>query len=126
MRGLEQIARGYLRSLGFSCEYYVPEPCPPGTVTVKETGTSGSTRFLGRTMLTCQAWDSTRGGAESRANDAMDALIGRGDYEQDGGLAYAAADITECAPGNGPYRWDDPGANDLKRWQFTVEVTYNG
>ena len=122
---LEKIARDLLRSNGFACEFYAPEKIPTSLVTVRRTARPGSTRFEGRTMLTVQAWADTRGKAGVLCCNAVDALIGRGDYEQSGGLVAACEDITGCSPENGPYRWDDPDVKDRKRWQATVSVDYN-
>ena len=126
MQGLEQAAREYLNSNGFNCAYYATDPIQDGLVTVQETNRPGSSRFIGRTMLTFQAWASSRGKSEKLANDALDAIVGRGAYESAYGLAYSVPNIISCSPGNGPYRWDDPDVKELKRWQFTVEVDYNG
>ena len=76
-------------------------------------------------MITLQAWADTRGKAGVLCCNAVDALIGRGDYEDMGGMAAAYADVVECNPENGPYRWDDPDTNDRYRWQATVSVDYN-
>ena len=76
-------------------------------------------------MLTVQAWAETRGAAESLCIEAVDALVGRGGFEEYGGLPSADDNIAGCNPGNGPYRWDDPDINDRKRWQATVSVDYN-
>ena len=123
---LEQVAREYLKSLGFKCEYYAPDKIPASLVTVKQTARPGSTRFQGRAMLTVQAWADTRGNAGALCADAVDALIGRGAYELAGfGLPAADDNITGCSPENGPYRWDDPDIKDRHRWQATVSVDYN-
>lgn len=122
---LEKTARDYLRSVGFTCEFYATDPIPEGLVTVKRTPRPGSTRFESRAMLTVQAWASTRGKAGARCCDAVDALTGRGAYEDNGGLMAADANITGCSPENGPYRWDDPDVKDRHRWQATVAVDYN-
>lgn len=121
---LEHAARDYLRGLGFTCEFYAPDPMPEKFVTVKRTARPGSARFEGRAMLTVQAWAVTRGKAFTLCNDAIDALVGRRAYELVG-LAAAEDDITGCRPENGPYRWDDPDVKDRKRWQATVSVDYN-
>ena len=123
---LELTARNFLRGLGFACEFYVPETIPSSLVTVRRTSRSGSTRFVGRAMLTIQAWAETRGAAEALCIEAVDALVGRGRFEGYGGLAAADANIAGCSPENGPYRWDDPDIKDRKRWQATVSVDYNG
>lgn len=122
---IEKIARDHLRGLGFNCEFYAPETIPLSLVTVKSGSRPGSTRFEGRAMITVQAWADTRGKAEALCRDAVSALVGRGDYEQSGGLMAAEANITGCSPENGPYRWDDPDIKDRKRWQATVSVDYN-
>lgn len=108
-----------------TCEFYATDPIPDGLVTVKQTSRPGSTRFHGSAMVTVQAWAESRGRAEALCNKAVDALVGRGDYESIGGLAYADVNILGCRPENGPYRWDDPDVKDRKRWQATVSVDYN-
>ena len=122
---IEKAARDLLRERGFTCEFYVPDRIPPYLVTVKLTSQPGSDRFLGRAMLTVQAWAGERGKAGVLCCNAIDALLGRGDFEGLGGLEAAHADITECNPENGPYRFDDPDVKDRKRWQATVSVCYN-
>jgi hypothetical protein len=122
---LEKEARDLIRAQGVTCEYYAPERIPEALVTVKRTPTTGSTRFSGRAMLTLQAWATTRGGAEELCFQAVDILVGRGEYEQAGGLTASVANVTRCSPENGPYRWDDPDVNDRKRWQATVSVDFN-
>lgn len=122
---LEHVARDYLRGHGFECEFYAPDPMPSVFVTVKRTARPGATRFTGRAMLTLQAWAETRGAALALLESAIDALVGRGEYEADGGLAASEANVTGCNPENGPYRWDDPDVRDRKRWQATVSVDYN-
>ena len=122
---LEKTARDYLRSQGFTCEFYATEPIPTQLVTVKRTPRDGSGRFEGRAMITVQAWSDTRGKAGVLCCNAVDALTGRGDYEEAGGLLAADDNITGCNPENGPYRWDDPDVKDRNRWQATVAVDYN-
>lgn len=122
---LEKIARDTIRSCGMTCEFYATDPIPAELVTVKRTARPGSTRFHGAAMITVQAWAESRGRAEELCSRAVDALVGRGDYETSGGMANAADDILGCHPENGPYRWDDPDVKDRKRWQATVAVDYN-
>lgn len=122
---LERIARDFLRERGFACEFYVPDPIPASLVTVKRTAKPGSTAHHTTAMLTLQAWATSRGRAAELAGQAVDALVGRGEHEQSGGLAYADDDITGCYPENGPYRWDDPDVRDRSRWQATVSVETN-
>lgn len=122
---LELIARDFLRGLGFTCEFDVPAPVPASLVTVKRTAKPGSTAHHTTAMLTLQAWATSRGRAAELAESAVDALVGRGDYEQHRGLASADPDITGCYPENGPYRWNDPDVRDRSRWQATVSVETN-
>lgn len=121
---LEKIARDTIRAEGMACEFYTPEQIPRELVTVKRTARPGSTRFRGSAMVTVQAWSTSRGRAEALCMQAVDALVGRGEYEGRG-LASADDDITGCIPENGPYRWDDPEVKDRSRWQATVAVDYN-
>lgn len=122
---LEHIARDFLREQGFACEFYATDPIPAALVTVKREARPGSTRFEGRALLAVQAWADTRGKAGVLCCNAVDALIGRGDYESAGGLMAASDNVTGCNPESGPYRWDDPDVKDRKRWQAKVAVDYN-
>lgn len=122
---IERIARDYLRSRGFACEFYVPDEIPASLVTLRRSTLYGSSRFRGRAMLTVQAWAETRGKASALCSEAVDAILGRGKHEGSGGLMAAEPNITGCSPENGPYRLDDPDVKDRKRWQATVAVTYN-
>ena len=122
---IEKSARDLIRAQGIACEFYAPDPIPDGVVTVKRTPRPGSTRFEGRAMLTVQAWAATRGNAEELCQKAVDILVGRGEWEKDGGLAAVEENITGCAPENGPYRWDDPDTKNRHRSQATVSVDYN-
>lgn len=121
---IEKIARDVIRDAGMECEFYAPDPIPASLVTVKQTARTGGGRFVGATMITVQAWADTRGNAFELCSRAVDALIGRGEFEG-GGMAGAHDNVTQCLPENGPYRFDDPDVKDRKRWQATVAVDYN-